>query len=85
VPVIDQSGKRPVIRLQGELPSPSNPPQGCHFHPRCPAAQEQCRQAYPDAARVTPTQTVSCHRAGDLPPAPGATPAAPGISRGYAA
>jgi peptide/nickel transport system ATP-binding protein len=85
VPVIDQSGKRPVIRLQGELPSPSNPPQGCHFHPRCPAAQEQCRQAYPDAARVTPTQTVSCHRAGDLPPAPGATPAAPRISRGYAA
>jgi peptide/nickel transport system ATP-binding protein len=85
VPVIDQSGKRPVIRLQGELPSASNPPQGCHFHPRCPAAQEQCRQAYPGAARVTPTQTVNCHRAGDLPPVPGATPVTPGISRGSAA
>jgi peptide/nickel transport system ATP-binding protein len=85
VPVIEQSGKRPVIRLQGELPSPSNPPRGCHFHPRCPAAQEQCRQTYPEAARVTSTQTVNCHRAGDLPPAPGATQVSPGISRGYAA
>jgi peptide/nickel transport system ATP-binding protein len=82
VPVIDQTGKRPVIRLQGELPSPSNPPQGCHFHPRCPSAQEQCRRGYPEPAQLTATHAVSCHRAGDLPPAPDAPPR---LSRGSAA
>ena len=48
VPVIDPADKREVIRLQGELPSPVNPPAGCHFHPRCPNVMAECRQAYPD-------------------------------------
>ena len=47
VPTIDAGG-REVIRLEGDIPSPSNPPAGCHFHPRCPQAMERCRRAYPE-------------------------------------
>ena len=38
VPVIELESKREVIHLHGDLPSPANPPSGCHFHPRCLAA-----------------------------------------------
>ena len=48
VPTIDQQSKREIIRLEGDLPSPSDPPQGCHFHPRCPEAMPRCRESYPD-------------------------------------
>jgi peptide/nickel transport system ATP-binding protein len=58
VPVVD--GERKVIRLAGELPSPASPPAGCHFHPRCPKARDACRTAYPAAARLSDTRTVSC-------------------------
>lgn len=47
VPTIDQESKREIIRLEGDLPSPSNPPKGCHFHPRCPEAMSKCRESYP--------------------------------------
>jgi peptide/nickel transport system ATP-binding protein len=60
VPTIDQGTKREVIRLQGELPSPSNPPTGCHFHPRCPQVMPQCRQAYPAETSLSNTHTVRC-------------------------
>jgi peptide/nickel transport system ATP-binding protein len=53
-----------IIRLAGETPSPANPPTGCHFHPRCPQAQEKCRASYPETHRVTATHTVSCHFTG---------------------
>jgi len=58
VPMVD--GKRDIIRLSGELPSPVNPPAGCHFHPRCPEAMPECRQAYPQEVRLSRTRTVSC-------------------------
>jgi peptide/nickel transport system ATP-binding protein len=58
VPVVH--GTRQVIRLSGELPSPASPPAGCHFHPRCPKAQDACRVAYPAAVRISSTRTVSC-------------------------
>jgi peptide/nickel transport system ATP-binding protein len=58
VPMVD--GKREIIRLSGELPSPVNPPAGCHFHPRCPEALPECRQAYPEAIRLSRTRTVNC-------------------------
>ena len=59
VPVVD--GKREIIRLQGDLPSPVNPPAGCHFHPRCPEAFARCREEYPDSARFTASHTATCH------------------------
>src|SRR5688572_4808264 len=54
VPVVDQTTKREVIRLQGDLPSPVSPPEGCHFHPRCPAAFEPCPITYPVTSRLSP-------------------------------
>ena len=38
VPQVEGTGRREVIRLEGDMPSPANPPTGCHFHPRCPQA-----------------------------------------------
>lgn len=45
----------------GDMPSPANPPQGCHFHPRCPYAMDQCRGEYPEAVRLSETRTVRCY------------------------
>ena len=61
VPVIDPSTRREVIHLKGELPSPVNPPSGCHFHPRCPQALAHCREAYPGASRFSATHSTHCH------------------------
>ncbi|MBI2294459.1 MAG: ABC transporter ATP-binding protein [Betaproteobacteria bacterium] len=61
VPVIDQATRRGVIRLQGELPSPVDPPAGCHFHPRCPAAFAPCRQQYPGKTEFTKTHAARCY------------------------
>ena len=49
--------------LGGEVPSPINPPSGCHFHPRCPLANERCRREDPvlKPARGTPQTQVACH------------------------
>jgi len=60
VPALDQAGARKIIRLQGELPSPANPPPGCHFHPRCPQAMAQCKLKYPDPVRFGDSHEVSC-------------------------
>jgi peptide/nickel transport system ATP-binding protein len=59
VPTMERSG-RAVLKLQGELPSPANPPRGCHFHPRCPQAMGVCRERYPDVTQVNGRQ-VRCH------------------------
>ncbi|HEY0666429.1 MAG TPA: ABC transporter ATP-binding protein [Gallionella sp.] len=61
VPRIDGAG-REVVRLEGDLPSSANPPQGCHFAPRCPHAAVQCRQDYPPATRLSQTHIVHCYR-----------------------
>ncbi|MBL8397635.1 MAG: ABC transporter ATP-binding protein [Candidatus Accumulibacter sp.] len=49
------------IRLPGEIPSPAQPPTGCHFHPRCPQAQTICRQDYPAPTALSPTHVIHCH------------------------
>ncbi len=60
VPRIDAGGVERVI-LAGDMPSPANPPSGCHFHPRCPQAVAACSASYPDATRLSATHVVRCH------------------------
>lgn len=61
VPTIDRVSKKEVLRLEGDPPSPINPPTGCHFHPRCPEAMDRCRQEYPAKRDVSQTHKVLCH------------------------
>ncbi len=61
VPTLDPGTKREVIRLQGDIPSPSNPPTGCYFHPRCPKSMDICRQCYPGRSSVNGRHHVDCH------------------------
>ncbi|MHB8472516.1 MAG: ABC transporter ATP-binding protein [Gammaproteobacteria bacterium] len=60
VPVADPGRQRDIIRLQGDLPSPAQPPQGCHFHPRCAHVMPQCRTDYPPVTRVDAGHEVRC-------------------------
>jgi peptide/nickel transport system ATP-binding protein len=60
VPSADPATQREVIRLHGDLPSPVNPPAGCHFHPRCPSAFAPCREKYPEATRFSETHRAKC-------------------------
>ena len=59
VPDIHNTKKRQV--LQGEVPSPIDPPAGCHFHPRCPYAKPICREAVPAMADAGGGHMVACH------------------------
>jgi peptide/nickel transport system ATP-binding protein len=61
VPRIDPQGTQGIIRLAGDQPSPLNPPDGCHFHPRCRHASEACRQRYPDQTDLGGRHWVRCH------------------------
>lgn len=47
--------------IQGEMPSPLNPPSGCHFHPRCPHATARCREQAPELREVAPQHLSACH------------------------
>ncbi len=62
VPVVDKESRRKVIRLEGDMPSPADPPVGCHFHPRCPEAMPECKHEYPQGVRLSDTRVVSCIR-----------------------
>jgi peptide/nickel transport system ATP-binding protein len=61
VPMIQGGGAREVIRLAGDMPSPVNPPEGCHFHQRCTVAKEVCREHYPEEKRLSDTRSARCH------------------------
>ena len=63
VPVPDPggTGKRERILLQGDLPSPINPPTGCVFHTRCWKAQEQCKVEKPVLRELRVGHQVACH------------------------
>ncbi len=66
VPAPDPRHRAADVELQGEVPSPANPPSGCYFHPRCPFAVERCRTEAPALAEISPRHFVSCHRAAEL-------------------
>lgn len=53
IPTIDQDGKRKRIILEGDVPSPINPPSGCAFHPRCPLATDICKQQTPKLEEIS--------------------------------
>jgi peptide/nickel transport system ATP-binding protein len=63
VPRIEAGGAAPPMadrKLFADLPSPANPPAGCHFHTRCPRAIPACATAYPAASAFSPTHKVHC-------------------------
>ena len=63
VPIPDpRSRHRKRAVLSGDVPSPVNPPAGCHFHTRCPYATERCRVEAPELRELKPGHFVSCHR-----------------------
>ena len=61
VPVPDPKYQRKQIVLGGDVPSPINRPNGCHFHTRCPYAQERCKVEEPVLEEITPGHSVACH------------------------
>lgn len=65
IPIADpkKAQNRQRIKLQGELPSPLNVPEGCHFAPRCPYATEECRGNCPRLREVGKGHFVACHMA----------------------
>ena len=52
IPQVDQEEQKERIHLEGEVPSPYDPPSGCHFHTRCPKACDKCRQTAPELKEV---------------------------------
>jgi len=61
VPRVGAARNRERILLKGEIPSPANPPQGCRFHPRCPAVRERCRTERPVLTGFGDGRQVACH------------------------
>ena len=68
VPIPDAlaEARRHRIILQGEVPSPVNPPSGCRFHPRCPIARPNCAVDEPKLRELKPDHFTACHYAEDL-------------------
>lgn len=66
IPPADPDIQPSRIHLQGEVPSPANPPSGCIFHPRCRYAQAVCSQDEPALAEIAPGHFVGCHFAKEL-------------------
>jgi oligopeptide/dipeptide ABC transporter ATP-binding protein len=61
IPVADPTRQKDRIVLQGDVPSPINPPEGCHFHPRCPKRFEPCDRERPQLKNLGGNHLVSCH------------------------
>ena len=60
-PIPDPRAKTDRIVLEGDIPSPMNPPAGCRFHTRCPIAVDRCRTDAPSLRNVAPGHEVACH------------------------
>jgi len=61
VPIIEKEKRRKRIVLQGDVPSPVNPPSGCHFHPRCRYRFKPCDSVYPELLHLRDGGRVACH------------------------
>lgn len=61
VPIPDPETKVNRVVLAGDVPSPINPPSGCRFNPRCPYAEQLCRDSVPEYREIEPGHFVACH------------------------
>lgn len=61
IPVVDENDKREHILLEGDIPSPVNPPSGCKFHTRCRYCQQKCKEEVPKWIDVGNNHFVACH------------------------
>lgn len=62
IPLPDPKAKKKErIVLEGDVPNPENPPEGCYFHPRCPFKVDKCKEVYPDFFNVSPNHATACH------------------------
>jgi oligopeptide/dipeptide ABC transporter ATP-binding protein len=70
IPIPRPTGARRRVALEGDVPSPVDPPSGCHFHTRCPLAEPRCRSEAPMPIEIVAGHTVACHlaRPGAPPP-----------------
>ena len=64
LPKVNKNRERTI--LEGEVPSPLNPPKGCRFHPRCPIAIAECSAVEPKFEEYRPEHFVACHRVGKV-------------------
>ncbi|MCG8516358.1 MAG: ABC transporter ATP-binding protein, partial [Halanaerobiales bacterium] len=61
IPIPDPTVNNERIILEGDVPSPVNPPSGCRFHPRCPKAMEVCSEAVPEFKEYDDGHFAACH------------------------
>ena len=66
IPSLDPDDIKKAQKLEGEIPSPTNPPSGCKFHTRCIFAEDQCRREVPEWREISQNHAVACHFAEKL-------------------
>ncbi len=72
IPIADPDAKMNRIVLEGSIPSPANPPEGCKFHTRCAKCMECCKHEVPQQKEIEPGHFVVCHLFDDVPEVKGA-------------
>ncbi|MEK7484079.1 MAG: dipeptide ABC transporter ATP-binding protein [Planctomycetota bacterium] len=66
IPQLDPEKKTQRTILEGDVPSPKNPPSGCKFHTRCPIADQHCKEVRPDPIEITPGHISYCLKAKEV-------------------
>ena len=66
IPSLDPDDSKKAQKLEGEIPSPTNPPSGCKFHTRCIFAEDRCRRDVPEWRELSKNHSVACHFAEKL-------------------
>lgn len=66
IPHLDPDAEKTAIKLEGEIPSPINPPPGCKFHTRCSFARDRCKVEPPEWTKIDDEHFVACHFADEL-------------------